>query len=175
MGKLYVVKLTLEERQQLERITRVGSSAAWQIKRAHALLKCDQGAHGAGWTDERVCEAYGMTARSLETWRRQAVKLGSLSLLERKARERPPRQELLDGEGEAQLTKLACSAAPDGRVRWTLRLLAERLVQLDVVDSISYETIRRVLKKTKSSRGKSSNGVSPPSKMPRSSVKWNKS
>lgn len=73
------------------------------------------------------------------------------------------------------LPREVCSEAPDGRVRWTLRLLADRLVQLDVVDSISHETVRRVLKKTKSSRGKNSNGVSHPSKMPRSSARWNKS
>lgn len=174
MGKRYVVKLTVAEREQLERITRVGTSAAWQIERAHALLKCDQGKHGPGWTDERVSEAYGMTTRSLETWRRQAVARGPLSLLERKRRQRPPRQARLDGEGEAQLTKLACSQAPDGRASWTLRLLAQRLVELDIVDAISRETIRRVLKKTKSSRGKNSNGASHPSKTPRSSAKWHR-
>jgi transposase len=174
MGKLYVVKLTVEERRQLERITRIGNSTAWQIERAHALLKCDQGEHGPGWADERVCEAYGMTTRSLENWRRKAVEQGPLSILERKRRSRPPRQERLDGEGEAQLTKLACSEAPDGRARWTLRLLADRLVKLEVVDSISHETVRCVLKKTKLSLGKKNNGASRLSKTPRSSAKWNK-
>lgn len=159
MGKLNVVKLTLEEREELEKLPRSGKSYAWKIERAHALLKCDQGPHGPGWTDARISEAYGMTPRCLRNWRQQAVEQGPLSLFTHKRREQPPIPPKLDGEGQAKLVKLACSQAPAGHATWTLRLLAQRVVELDIVDSISYETVRRILKKTKSSHGKSSNGA----------------
>lgn len=153
MGKKYVVQLAADEREHLERITRTGKGAAWRIQRAHALLKCDQGPHGPGWTDERIAEAFGVSVRSVEHWRQQAVEEGPESLLEREARATPPIPPKLDGEGEAQLVKLACSRPPEGRANWTLRLLAAQLVELEVVESISYETVRRVLKKTSSSPG----------------------
>jgi transposase len=89
----------------------------------------------------------------VENWRKQAVEQGPLSLLERKVRETPPTPPKLDGEQQAQLVKLACSKPPEGRARWTMQLLAERLVQWEVVDKISHETVRRALKKTSSSRG----------------------
>lgn len=174
MSKLYIVQLSQDEREELERITRLGKSAAWKIARAHALLKCDQGEFGPGWTDEQIAQAYGMTARSVSSWREQAVEHGPMSLLTRKARQEPPTPPKLDGEGQAKLTKLACSQAPLGHASWTLRLLAEQLVELGVVESISPETVRRVLKKTTSSHGKNSNGASLPSKMPPSSVRWSK-
>ena len=147
MQKKYVLKLTEEERRELWQVVKKGKAAAWKVRRAQALLKCDQGRDGPGWTDERIAEAFGATSRSLESWRKQAVEWGPLSLLERKARERPPRTPKLDGEKEARLTALACSKPPQGRGRWTLRLLGERLVELKVVDSICHETVRRVLKK----------------------------
>lgn len=146
-GKLYVVKITLEERSALESVVKRGRSAAWKVQRAQALLQCDQGEHGPGWTDEDVAAAYGCTTRSLENWRKQAVESGPLSLLERKSR-RPPVAKKLDGEKEARLVTLACSEPPEGRCRWTLRLLAERLVELEVVDAVSHETVRRTMKKT---------------------------
>jgi len=145
--KLYVVKITLDEREELESVVRRGRSAAWKVQRAQALLQCDQGKHGPGWTDEDVASAYGCTTRSLENWRKQAVESGPLSLLERKSRT-PPVAKKLDGEKEARLVTLACSEPPEGRCRWTLRLLADRLVELEVVDEVSYETVRRTMKKT---------------------------
>ena len=151
--KIYVVKLTAGERGELEGVVKKGKAAGWKIQRAHALLKCDQGRDGPGWIDARIAEAFKCTARSLENWRKQAVEEGPLSLLERKARQTPPTPPKLDGEQQAQLVKLACSQPPEGRARWTMRLLAERLVQLEVVDEISHETVRRALKKTTSSRG----------------------
>jgi transposase len=111
------------------------------------LLKCDQGPDGPGWSDERIAESYGCSKRCVENWRKQAVESGPLSLLERKVRLTPPIAPKLDGEKEAQLVALACSQAPEGHARWTLRLLAGRLVELEVVDSISHETVRRTLKK----------------------------
>ena len=151
--KIYVVKLTAEERAELEGVVRKGKAAGWKVQRAHVLLKCDQGRGGPGWIDQRIADAFGCTSRSVENWRKQAVEEGPLSLLERKARETPPTPRKLDGEQEAQLVKLACSQPPEGRTRWTMQLLAERLVQLEVVDEISHETVRRTLKKTNSSRG----------------------
>jgi transposase len=142
----YVVKLTDEERKELERVVKRGKSAAWKIQRAQALLKCDRGQAGPAWLDDQIAEAFACTTRSLESWRKQAVERGPLSLLERK-----PRSGItckLDGEKEAQLVKLACSQAPDGRNRWTLRLLADRMVELQIVDTICHETVRRAMKKT---------------------------
>jgi transposase len=151
--KIYVVKLTAEERAELDGMVKKGKTAGWKIQRAQALLKCDQGPDGPGWIDQRIADAFGCTRRSVENWRKQAVERGPLSLLERKVRATPPTPPKLDAEKQAQLVKLACSQPPEGRARWTMQLLAERLVQLEVVDEISHETVRRALKKTTSSRG----------------------
>jgi len=148
MPKKYVLKLTHEERSELQQVVQKGQVAGWKIQRAYALLQCDQGPEGPGWTDEQIAEAYGITTRSLESWRKQAVEQGPLSLLERKPRSRPPVAPKLDGDQQAHLTAIACSQPPEGQARWTLRLLAERLVALEIVDTISHETVRRALKKT---------------------------
>lgn len=145
--KQYVVTLTVEERSQLENLTSKGTTAARKIKRAYALLKCDQGPQGPRWTDQQIAEAFDITPQSLEKWRKQAVLQGPLSLLERQPRQNPPVAAKLDGEGEARLITLACSQPPQGRCRWTLALLAEQLVRLDIVESISLEAVRQVLKK----------------------------
>lgn len=149
--KKYIVKLTEEERADLDRIA-VGKKgkqniAAWKVVRAKVLLKCDQGQFGPQWTDERLAAAFDLSVRCIEKWRQRAVEEGPLAVLERKPRLTPPTPPKLDGEGEAQLTKLACSVPPQGRSHWTLRLLAEHLVELEVVESISHETVRQVLKK----------------------------
>jgi len=153
-AKRYVVKLTAAERIELEGLVKKGKAARWKVQRAQALLKCDQGRDGPSWPDAQIVEAYGGTTRSLESWRKQALERGPLSLLERKARATPPRTPKLDGEQQAGLTRLACSKPPKGQARWTLRLLASRLVELEIVDSISHECVRQALKKTRSSRGK---------------------
>jgi transposase-like protein len=147
MPKKYVLKLTDEERSELDRLVKKGKAAGWKLQRAQALLKCDQGPAGPGWTDEQVAAAHGCTTRSLESWRKQAVERGPLSLLERRPRAAAARTKL-GGEAEARLTALACSQPPKGRARWTLRLLAGRLVELEVVGAISHETVRRAMKKT---------------------------
>jgi hypothetical protein len=144
MAQKYVLNLTVEERGELEQVVKKGKAAAWRVQRAQALLQCDQGLSGPAWPDEQIAQAYGCTTRSLESWRKQAVERGPLSLLERKPRTGVGK---LDGEKEARLVKLACSQAPKGWARWTLRLLADRLVELKIVDSISYETVRRAMKK----------------------------
>jgi transposase len=151
-AKIYVLKLTRDERAEFERVIKAGKAAGWKIQRAQALLKCDQGPQGPSWIDDQVAEAFGCTRRSVENWRKQAVEQGPLSLLERKPRCDAGRTKL-DGEGEAQLVKLACSQAPAGFARWSLRLLAEKLVELEIVDSISHESVRSVMKKTNSSLG----------------------
>jgi hypothetical protein len=145
MSKKYVVKLTAAERDELEAVVRKGKAARWKVQRAQAALAFDQSPKGLAWPDSRIAKAYGCTTRSLENWRKQAVERGPLSLLERQPGGRAPRK--LDGEQEARLTKLACSAAPKGHSVWSLRLLAAQLVELTVVESISHETVRRVLKK----------------------------
>ena len=115
-AKKYVLKLTAEERVELENIVTKGKAAGWKIQRVQILLKCDQGPEGPAWTDDDIAAAYGCTRRSVENWRKQAVEEGPLSLLERKPRSDKGTCKL-DGEGEAQLTKLACSQAPAGSTR----------------------------------------------------------
>ena len=149
MSKKYVVKLTAEERAELQRVVRKGRVAGWKVQRAQARLQCDQGADGPAWADEPIAAAYGLTTRSLESWRKQAVERGPLSLLQRKPRATPAVTPKLDGEKRARLTALACSKPPDGHARWSLRLLAERLVELEVVESISHEAVRRAPKKAR--------------------------
>jgi hypothetical protein len=145
MTKKYVVKLTVEERAELDSLARKGKAAGWKIQRAQALLKCDQGPQGPAWADSDIAEAFGCTQRSLENWRKQAVEDGPLSLLERKPL--AARVLKLHGEKEARLTKLACSKSPTGYARWSLRFLAARVVELEIVESISHETVRRAVKK----------------------------
>ena len=147
MAKKYVFQLTADERSELQQLVKKGKAAGWKLQRAHALLQCDQGPQGPGWTDEQAAQAYACTTRSLQSWRKQAVEAGPLSLLQRKPRQTPPVAPKLDGEQQARLTALACTPAPPGYARWTLRLLAERLVELEVVEAIAHETVRRALKK----------------------------
>lgn len=146
MAKKYILKLTAEERAELARLVRKGHIAGWKVQRAQALLKCDQGPEGPAWSDARIAEAFGVTSRSLESWRKRAVLEGPMALLQRKPRA-PSGVPKLGGENEARLTALACSPPPRGLARWSLRLLAGRLVELEVVDSVSHETVRRSLKK----------------------------
>jgi transposase len=148
MAKKHVVCLTQEERGVFEQVIRKGKAARWKVQRAQALLKCDAGSGGPAWTDRRIAEAFGVTTRSLESWRKRAVEEGPLSLLERKPEDSPRVAPKLRGAEQARLTQLACSRPPKGHARWTLRLLANRLVELEIVASISHETVRRGLKKT---------------------------
>ena len=146
MAKKYILKLTAEERAELARLVRKGNVAGWKVQRAQALLKGDQGPDGPAWADARIAEAFGVTTRSLESWRKRAVEGGPMALLQRKPRATSAVAKL-GGENEARLTALACSQPPRGLARWSLRLLAARLVELEVVESVSHETVRRTLKK----------------------------
>lgn len=142
----YRVKLTDDERSALQQLLRRGA-AGWKLKRAQALLKCDESDGGPGWCDAKIAEAFDVTVRSIEMWRKQAVERGPTSLLERKPQDRAWSRKL-DGVGEAKLVKLACSTPPEGRSRWSLRLLADKLVELEVVESIGHECVRQTLQKT---------------------------
>jgi transposase len=144
MAKKYVVRLTRDEREMLLRMVNGGKGAARKLVHARVLLKAD--ADGPGWPDVRIAEALEVGVRTIESLRQRFVEEGLHAALHRKKHR--PRPRKLDGEVEARLVALACSEAPDGRKQWTLRLLADRLVELEVVDSISYETVRQALKKT---------------------------
>ena len=143
--KRYIVRLTDEERARLEDIVRRGKAQAFRIQHARILIKVD--ADGPAWTDTRCADAFGCDVNTPANMRQRFVEQGLEAALERK--KMPPREDvILDGRKEARLIALSCSPAPKGRSRWTLRLLADRLVALEVVDAISYETVRRKLKKT---------------------------
>jgi transposase len=146
MKKRYVVKLSSEERKQLEGLIKRGREAAYRRRHAQVLLLVDEGEQGPALIDKDAAERTGFTRRSVEQIRERCVTEGLSSALERKKRSRH-RASKLDGEGEARLVSIACSDAPEGYARWTLHRLADRLVELNVVDSISHECVRQVLKK----------------------------
>jgi transposase len=148
MAKKYVVTLEAGERRQLKELVRVGRAAAYKRRHAEVLLKADAGPQGPAWADEQIAEAFDVSVRGIEYLRQRFVEQGLEAALGRQKRSRPPVERKLDGRKEARLIALSCSAPPEGRRRWTLRLLADRLVELAVVSSISYEAVRQVLKKT---------------------------
>lgn len=148
MNKRYVVRLTGEERGQLWQMLSTGKTAAQKLTHAHVLLKADAGDGGAAWIDQRIAETFGVHLNTVVGIRQRFVEEGLASALNRKKRSAPGRQPKLDGRGEAKLIALHCGTPPAGRARWTLHLLADRLVEMRLVDSISHETVRKVLKKT---------------------------
>jgi transposase len=150
MNVKYIVRLAEEERAVLTDLVGKGKAAARKIKHANVLLKID--AAGANWSDSRAAEAFGCALRTVLTIRQRYVEQGLEAALERKRRECPPRPPILDGEGEAQLIRIACSQPPPGQARWTLSLLAEQLVELRIVPAISPQTVMRTLKKTSLNR-----------------------
>jgi|TARA_B100001971_G_C18160941_1_gene521318 transposase len=143
VSKKYVVDLTEEERKELERLIRSGKDSARRIRYAQALLKAD-----AGWTDQRISEAFEMSTNTAQRLRQRFVEEGMDVALGARSRKPKPCRRKLDGEKEAHLIALACSRPPEGHTRWTLRMLADKMVQLCYVDTVSHETVRRVLKKT---------------------------
>jgi transposase len=146
MKKRYVVKLTLDEREQLEGLIKRGREAAYRRRHAQVLLLVDESEYGPRAIDSEAAEQTGFTRRTVEQIRERCVTEGLAAALERKPRRRS-RPRKLDGEGEARLISLACSAAPTGYARWTLQMLADKLVELEVVNTISHEAVRQVLKK----------------------------
>ncbi len=153
MRKLYRIKLTNEEREQLSEVLHAKRIAANKVLKARALLLADESSEGPSFSDAKIIEATGISSATLSRLRKRVCEVGPLEALERKQQIRPSRLSKITGEVEAQLTTLACSEAPPGHKRWTLRLLAERLVALECVESISHEAVRTTLKKKKSNRG----------------------
>ncbi len=149
--KKYIVELTSEERKQLQQLVKKGKVLGYKIRHAQMLLKADQGNKGPSWPDVQVAEVFAAHVTTVERLRKRFVEQGLEAALERNKRNNYARK--LDGNGEAHLIAIACSDPPTGRSEWSLRLLADRLVELSVVDSISYMTVSRTLKKTNLSRG----------------------
>ena len=149
--KKYIVELTSEERKQLQQLVKKGKVPGYKIRHAQMLLKADQGNKGPGWPDVQVAEVFAAHVTTVERLRKRFVEQGLEAALERNKRNNYARK--LDGDAEAHLIAIACSDPPAGRNEWSLRLLADRLVELSVVDSISYMTVSRTLKKTNLSRG----------------------
>lgn len=150
MNKKYIVRLSKEEREQLQDLTTKGKAAAYKIMHAHILLKAD--ADGPNWKDEQISDAFNVSLRTVELVRQRLVERGFEAALNRKKQDRPSRTPTFDGEAEARLIALGCSTPPEGHARWSLRLLADKAVELEIVESVSYETVRRTLKKTLSNR-----------------------
>jgi transposase len=151
--KKYLVTLSAQERDHLVRLTSSGKRSARTLTRAHILLKADQTTDGPAWDDARIADAFGCGRRTVERVRQRFVESGVEAALTHKPQDRPSRPHVLDGAAEAQLIALACSNPPEGRASWTLTLLADKLVEMEVVEAVSRDTVRRVLKKTRSSRG----------------------
>lgn len=148
--KRYVVRLKEQERADLLALIRKGKRKIAARKRIHAqvLLKADEGDHGPSWVDERIAEAFDVHRTTVAGIRQRFVEDGLESALNRKKHPPRPEKKILDGEKEARLVAIACGPPPEGRARWTLGLLADQLVRLEIVETISYETVRRTLKKT---------------------------
>jgi Homeodomain-like domain len=158
--KTYVVRLSGEERQQLEMLIRKGKSPARRLLKARILLKADVSEAGDGWSDSRIIEALDASPSMVYRVRKQLVEEGLEAVLSRKQRTTPAVPPIFDGEKEAKLIALACSKPPKGRARWTLRLLENKVVELGIVDRASDSTIGRTLKKTLSSPIAASSGSS---------------
>ena len=149
--KKYVVELGAGERKQLGEVISKGKSSAKAILKARILLKADQGSDGEGWTDERICEALETNITMVARTRAKLVNEGLDAVLARKKRARPPIEPIFDGEAQAHLIALACSKPPPGYARWTIRLLADKVVEMDIVDHAHFNTVGRALKKMISS------------------------
>ncbi|MDI6794868.1 MAG: helix-turn-helix domain-containing protein [bacterium] len=150
MNKKYIVRLDSEEHHRLEAMVKKGRGQAYKIKHANILLAIDT--DGPNWTDKQVAEAFRCHLNTVANVRQRFVEYGLEGALERKEQESPSRKRILDGEKEARLITIACSKAPSGRAKWTLEMLADELVALQVVESVSEQTVWRTLKKTKLSR-----------------------
>ena len=148
MKPRYRVTLTEQERQELEALTKTAKTNAKRFLYARSLLLCDTGPQGPAWTVADTAEAMGVTSRTIEHLKKRFVEEGLAAALERRQPEKPPRAVTFDGAFEARLIALACSKTPGGRRRWTVRLLAEKAVELKLAQSVSHMTVQRLLKKT---------------------------
>lgn len=147
--KKYIVKLSQQQRLQLEELLSSGQAAARKLTHARVLLKADQGEHGPGWSDEQICEAIEVSIPTIERMRRRLVEQGIDKALNRCPQPERPEKRKIDGEQEAHLIAVCCGPAPEGYERWTVRLLADRFVQLGYVDQVSHKTVWLTLKNNK--------------------------
>ena len=156
--KKYVVRLSADERAQLEALIRAGKRSAQLLTKARILLKADVSAAGDGWSDSKIAEALDTSIATIERTRRQLVEEGFEAALTRKYNPNCARPRIFDGAAEAKLIALACGPTPSGHAKWSLRLLEEKVVELNIVERASDNTIGRTLKKTLSNRISSNNG-----------------
>ena len=151
--KKYIVRLSREERFTLKKLLTSGRGSGRMFTRVRILLKADQSDEGSAWSDEKISESFDVTVQTIERVRKQLVEEGFDAVLSRHPYTQKRSRKKIDGDVEAHLIALCCSDPPKGRVRWTLRLLADKVVELGYVDSISYEAVRQTLKKTNLSLG----------------------
>jgi hypothetical protein len=146
MRKKYIVRLSEAERHQLREIVKKLKGTSQKVRRAQILLKAD--AEGSNWTDQQIAEAFGCRTKTVENIRQRLVERGFEETLNGARRQHPPVEKLLDGEQEAHIIALRLGPPPKGYANWSLRLLSRKVVELGISDQISYETVRRTLKKT---------------------------
>jgi len=146
MQKKYIVRLSEQECDTLKEVIKKLKGSSQKVRRAQILLKAD--ADGPAWTDSHIAEAFGCRRQTVETIRQRFVESGFQETLEGKQRSAPPTEKLLDGEQEAKVIAMRLGSPPKGYANWTLRLLARKVVELEIVEAISHETVRRTLKKT---------------------------
>jgi len=151
--KKYIVKLSNDERDKLKKMIKSGRGPAQMFTRARILLKADQGEYGPSWGDEKISEALDVTVQTVERVRKQLVEEGFDAVLSRRQYTQKVSRKKIDGDVEAHLIALSCSEPPEGYARWTLRLLANKVVELGYIDKISHEAVRQTLKKTNLSPG----------------------
>ena len=148
MSKKYIVRLKKEERNQLKLLVKKGKTAAYRIRHANILLAAD--ADSSNWSDSQIAQAFQCHINTVQNIRQRFVEHNLETALERRLRVDPPRTRILDGEKEARLIAVGCSEPPEGYAKWTIRLLTDKLVEMEIVNTISRETVRRTLKKTNS-------------------------
>jgi hypothetical protein len=151
--KKYIVKLSKDEHDKLRKLIKSGRGPSRMFTRARILLKADEGEHGPSWGDEKISDALDVTVQTIERVRKQLVEEGLDAVLSRHRYTQKVSRKKIDGDVEAHLIALSCSEPPEGYARWTLRLLADKVVELGYVENISYEAVRQTLKKTNLSRG----------------------
>jgi hypothetical protein len=156
LEKKYIVRLSAEERLELQHVVKKLKGSSQKVRRAQILLKADAG--GPNWTDARIANTCSCRIQTVENLRRRLVERGFREALDGAKREEPPVPKMLSGEQEARIIAMRLGTPPEGFANWTLRLLARRVVELEIVESVSHETIRRTLKKTESRAARSSTG-----------------
>lgn len=165
-AKLYRIKLASDERVALEEVRDKGTQNARKFKRVLALLLSDEGPDGPAKKDAQIVTSTGLSSTSLERLRKRCCEVGPLAALDSKPRESGPREIKITGEVEAHITRLACAQPPEGRTRWTLSLIAEKLIEIEVISEISRTSVATVLKKANLNLGAKKDGASLPQKTP---------